>query len=637
MRFRCLVSRSARRPGTFLVAGLVAAICSAALAADEPTIAGHRLGENGGVAAARVIELDKGANAVAAAKQALAGFDSFVNEAIKAWEVPGLAVAVVKNGEVVLSSGYGLRDVSHQLPVTSKTLFAIGSCTKAFTTFVIGTLVDEGKLDWDAPVRTYIPEIRFQDRVATEQITPRDLVTHRSGLPRHDLIWYNASLSPKEIVSRLPYLEASEPFRSKFQYNNVMFMTAGYLVQRLTGQPWEEAVRARIFTPLKMTASNFSVKDSQRASDFAKPYADRDDKIMEIPFRDITNVGPAGSINSNVEDMSRWLVVHTDKGKIDGRQLISAAVLTDIHTPHMTTGTAPERPEIAPAGYALGWGVDDYRGHRRVHHGGGIDGFVTATTLFPDDRIGLVVFANLGGTALPELLTRQASDRLLGLSPIDWSGEELAKKAKRKAADKDAKSKKDNARRTGTNPAHKLEEYAGEYEHPGYGVVKIELKEGKLNLSFNSIEAPLEHWHFEVFRALKNPTDPAFEDEKVQFLTNVNGYVDALAVPFEPRLKPIVFTMKPDAKLSDPSYLKKFTGEYSLAARTLGVHLNGNGLVLDSDGQGAVNLVPDRDDAFKIKEQPGSVIRFKSANGQPAAELTLENPAGVFTAKRKAH
>jgi CubicO group peptidase (beta-lactamase class C family) len=618
------------------LAGLWAAICPVVLVADEPALLGNPLGAIQAPPDARSTAQEKGADAVAAAEQALSGFDSFVNNAMRAWEVPGLALAVVKNGKVVLASGYGLRDVSKKLPVTSKTLFAIGSCTKAFTTFVMGTLVDEGKMDWDAPVRTYIPEIRFQDRVATELITPRDLVTHRSGLPRHDLIWYNASLSPKDVVGRLPYLEPSEPFRSKFQYNNVMFMTAGYLVERLTGLSWEEAVRKRVFAPLGMAASNFSVKDSQRAPDFARPYEDRDDKIVEIPFRDITNVGPAGSINSSVEDMSRWLAVHTHKGKIDARQVISAAGLTDIHTPHMTTGTAPERPEIAPAGYALGWGVDDYRGHRRVHHGGAIDGFVAATTLFPDQGLGLVVFANLGGSSLPELLTRHASDRLLGLSTIDWSGEELAKKVKRKAADKDAKSKKDTVRRTGTRPAHELGEYAGLYEHPGYGVITIELKDGKLNLSFNGIEAPLEHWHFEVFRALKNPKDPAFEDEKVQFLTNVNGYVDSLAVPFEPRLKPIVFAMKPDGKLSDPGYLQKFTGEYALAARTLGVHLNGNTLVLVSDGQGSVSLVPDRDDAFQIKEQPGTVIRFKSVDGQNATELTLENSGGVFTAKRKA-
>ena len=241
---------------------------------------------------------------VAAAKEPLAGFDSFVNQAIHAWEVPGLAIAVVKNGQVVLAQGYGFRDVDKKLPVTPKTLFAIGSCTKAFTTFVMGTLVDEGKLDWDKPVRTYIPELRLHDRVASELITPRDLVTHRSGLPRHDLVWYNATLSRKEIVDRLPYLEPTETFRSKFQYNNIMYMTAGYLVERLTGQSWEDAVRARIFTPLGMTGSNFSVKDSQKAADFARPYDDRDDKIVESHF--VTSRTPRARRGRSTRTSRTW-------------------------------------------------------------------------------------------------------------------------------------------------------------------------------------------------------------------------------------------------------------------------------------------------------------------------------------------
>jgi CubicO group peptidase (beta-lactamase class C family) len=581
-------------------------------------------------------QLEAGIDPVAAAKGSLAGFDSFVNEAIKAWEVPGLALAIVKNGQIILVQGFGFRDVEGKLPVTPKTLFAIGSCTKAFTTFVMGTLVDEGKLDWDAPVRNYIPEFRMHDKVATELITPRDLVTHRSGLPRHDLVWYNATISRKQIVDRLPYLEPSETFRSKFQYNNIMFMTAGYLVERVTSKSWEDTVSLRIFEPLGMTGSNFSVKESQKAADFAKPYEDRDDKVVEVPFRDITNAGPAGSINSNVEDMSRWLMVHTQKGKIDGKQVISAAVLADIHSPHMTTGALQQRPEIAPAGYGLGWGVDDYRGHRRVNHGGGIDGFTTMTTLFPEDGLGLIAVANISGTSLPEMVTRHAADRLLGLSTIDWSGEELAKKAKNKAASKEAKSKKETVRRPGTTPAHPLEEYAGEYENPGYGIVKIELRDGKLTFAYNGIEAPLAHWHYEVFNGLKNPKDPAFEDEKVQFQTNVKGYVDGLAVAFEPSLKPIVFAIRPDARLSDPAYLQRFAGEFELAGRTLSVRINGNTLMLDSQGQGTVALIPDRNDTFKVKEQSALSIRFITDKDQKVSEITLDRPGGVFTAKRKA-
>jgi CubicO group peptidase (beta-lactamase class C family) len=577
-----------------------------------------------------------GTESVADAKKALAGFDSFTAEAIKAWEVPGLAVAIVKDGEIVFAQGFGYRDVGSKLPVTPKTLFAIGSCTKAFTTFVMGTLVDEGKLDWDTPVSVYIPEFRLFDRTATELMTPRDLVTHRSGLPRHDLVWYNSTLSRKEILGRLPYLEPSESFRNKFQYNNLMFITAGYLIERISGKPWEEAIRSRIFQPLSMAGCNFSVKESQQTADFAKPYEDRDDKIVEVPFRDITiAAGPAGSINSGVADMARWLVVQTHKGKIDGRQIISPAVLADIQTPHMTMGAPQERKEIAPAGYALGWMVDDYRGHRRVHHGGGIDGFTAQTVVFPEDGLGLCVLSNMSGTALPELVARHGADRVLGLAAIDWSGEELVKKKKGKEATKAAKAKKESVRRSGTAPAHKLDEYAGEYEHPGYGVIQIALREGRLTLSYNNIDAPLEHWHYEVFNALKNPKDPAFEDEKVQFLTNVRGVVDSLAVTMEPALKPIVFSKRPAARLSDPAFLARFVGAYELGGRTLHIRLSGSSLVLDQPGSPSVTLVPDQDDSFKVKEQSGLSIRFVAGDDPSGGAMILATGGGVFTVKRK--
>jgi CubicO group peptidase (beta-lactamase class C family) len=579
--------------------------------------------------------LDRGVDPVVAARQSLAGFDSFVNQAIKEWEVPGLAIAIVKNGEVILAEGFGMRDVAGKLPVTSRTLFAIGSCTKAFTTFVMGTLVDEGKLEWDKPVRTIAPEIQLHDRAASELLTPRDLVTHRSGLPRHDLVWYNATLTRKEIVGRLPHLEPSEAFRSKYQYNNIMFMTAGYLVDSLTGMPWEEAVRKRIFEPLEMRGSNFSVKDSQKTADFAKPYDDRDDHIVEIPFRDISNTGPAGSINSSVADMARWLLVNTQKGKIGGRQIISSRVLADIHTPHMTTGASQERTEIGPAGYGLGWSIDDYRGHRRAAHGGGIDGFTAMTTVFPQDGLGIVALSNMNGTMLPEMLSRHAADRVLSLAPIDWSAEYLKKKKAAKEAAKSAKTKKTTVRRPGTRPAHRLEEYVGLYEHPGYGIAQVEQRDGKLYFSFNGIEAQLEHWHFEFWNAEKNAKDPAFEDIKVQFLTGLNGYVEGLSVPFEARIKPIVFSKKPEAKLSDPDYLKKFTGEYELAGNTATVRLQGSALVLDVQGQGSVTLLPDRDDGFNLKEQSGTSLRFISDSEGKVSEMALSTAAGVYSAKRK--
>ncbi|HSB36004.1 MAG TPA: serine hydrolase domain-containing protein, partial [Thermoanaerobaculia bacterium] len=261
--------------------------------------------------------------AAAAPADPLAGWDALVGKALADWKTPGVSMVIVRGNDVLLLKGYGLRDVEKNLPVTPKTLFAIGSATKAFTTFVMGTLADEGKLDWNAPVSSYIPGFKLKDPVASERLTPTDLVTHRSGLPRHDALWYNATLSRKEMVERLRYLEPSKDFRTDFQYNNAMFLTAGYLVEQVTGTTWEEAVRARVFVPLGMTGANFSVLDSQKAPDFALPYEERDDKVQRMEFRNITNIGPAGSINASVSDLAPWLKVHVNGGALDGQRIVS--------------------------------------------------------------------------------------------------------------------------------------------------------------------------------------------------------------------------------------------------------------------------------------------------------------------------
>jgi CubicO group peptidase (beta-lactamase class C family) len=584
------------------------------------------------------LALKRAADPIAVMKRSLEGFDAVITKAIKDFKVPGLAIAVVKDGQVIYAKGFGKRDVAKDLPVTPHTLFAIGSCTKAFTTFVMGTLVEEGKLEWDTPMRTYLPGLRMSDPIATESITPRDLVTHRSGLPRHDMVWYsNARFSAKDLIPRLAHLDFTEPLRSKFQYNNLMFVVAGYLIEKLDGRPWEQAVRARIFQPLGMSSSNVSVVDSQKADDFAQPYDEKEEKVRVIPFREITNVGPAGSINSNVLDMARWVAVHTHGGKLGGQAIIGPAVLNELHAPQMTMGQPSQKKEISPASYALGWSVDTYRGHRRVHHGGAIDGFTAETCLFPDDGLGIIVLNNKGGSPLPSLIGQHAADRLLGLEPIDWLAEALDRRVKSQAAEKEAKKKKETVRRSGTHPAHPLEEYAGDYQHPGYGPIKVELRDGRLVSIYNGIEATLEHWHFEVFNAPKADNDPALADfnQKFQFQTNLKGYVDAVAVPLEPSVKPIIFTKQPDKKLTDPEYLERFAGEYDLAGQTVTVRLQGHVLLFEQKGARPVELVPDRDDEFNLKRLSGLSVRFVSDRSGKVLELAFNTPNGVFSAKRK--
>src|SRR5579864_1140411 len=332
----------------------------------------------------------------------LEAFDAYMAQAMKDFKVPGAAVAVVRNGKIILAKGYGFRDVEKQLPVTPRTLFAIGSVTKSFTVTALGMLADEGKIDWDKPVRNYLPGFQMHDPVATEQMTPRDLVTHRSGLPRHDLVWYTSNFTRKDLVEKLRYLEPNKPLRSTFQYNNLMFMTAGYMTGELVGTTWEEAVRQKVLAPLGMSGTNFSVEDSQKSPDFAQPYRKdrKTDNVAKIPFYVQGAIGPAGEINTNIEDLSRYLLFHMNKGKHEGKQLLSENNAAQMQTPQMVIQGTPDFKELGEGSYGMGFFMATYRGHKQVEHGGNIDGFSAQFAFLPQDQIGVVVLTNLDGTPL---------------------------------------------------------------------------------------------------------------------------------------------------------------------------------------------------------------------------------------------
>jgi CubicO group peptidase (beta-lactamase class C family) len=285
-----------------------------------------------------------------------AGLDSFVEQVMRDWKVPGLALAVVKDGQIVYAKGYGYRDVKNGLKVTPDTLFAIGSCSKAFTAAAIGILVDEGKLEWDKPVRSYLPDFTLWDEYATAHLTVRDLITHQSGLPRHDLMWYGSPLSGQELFERLRYLEPSKPLHAKFQYNNLMFMTAGVLIGKVSGGTWEEFVQRRLLDPLGMKTTRLSVRDLAQTADASLPYNETNGEIKVIPYRNIDAIGPAGSINSSVNEMSHWLVAQLDKGKYNGKQLISEASLRENHTPQIVSGGELRYEEQFYSSYGMGWG-----------------------------------------------------------------------------------------------------------------------------------------------------------------------------------------------------------------------------------------------------------------------------------------
>ncbi len=563
----------------------------------------------------------------------LKGFETFVTKTMEEWKVPGLGISIVKDGKVIFSKGFGFRDVKKGLKVTPKTLFAIGSCSKAFTAVTMGILVDEGKLDWDKPVREYLPSFKLKDPFATEGMTPRDLVCHRSGLPRHDLMWYGSSATRKELFDRLQYLEPNKDFRMTFQYQNLMFMTAGYMVGKVAGTTWEKFVQNRIFGPLGMNDSNFSVEDSKKAPDFALPYAEKEDKVIEIPFRNIDTVGPAGSINSNVIDMADWLLLNLKKGKFGEKQIISEESLKEIHSPQMISSKSYKYDESFYSTYGMGWGITAYRGHLMVSHGGGIDGFTASVNFMPRDNIGMVIFTNMSGTPLPGIVAYNAYDRLLGLDQIPWNKRIKDQRDKAKEEAEKAKKEKGKDRKLNTKPSHPLRDYAGDYEHPGYGVLAIKKEGDRLKGVFNSISFDMKHYHYDIFEMSNENFDMT---EKASFFTDNKGNISSLSVQLEDSVEAIVFTKMPEKKMKERSFLEKFVGEYLLGEMTVTVSLRGdNELVLFVPGQPKYELVPYKGTEFNLKNLAGYSVEFIVDKAGKVTEAKVTQPNGVFTAKKK--
>lgn len=486
----------------------------------------------------------------------LDGLDDFVEEQLQRWKGVGLAVAVIHKDEIILQKGYGYRDLESKLEVTPDTLFAIGSSTKAFTAASAALLVDQNMLKWDTPVKTYLKDFKMFDPVTTERLTIRDMLCHRSGLPRHEMVWYNSSRSREELVHALQYLEPNEDFRNKWQYQNLMYMAAGYLVGQLKGTSWENVVRESLFNPLRMNSSVFSVDEMQLQPDFAFPYMENDGQNTRIPFRKIDAVGPAGSINSNLVDMIAWVQFQLNQGKQGGKQLISKEQLAILHSPQMSCESPFQGKELPVSTYGLGWFIEPYRGHAMIHHGGAIDGFASQVAFLPEEQIGVVVLCNTNGSVIPYTTTFNIMDRLLGLEPVDWSSK-LAKLMNGESTESEVTvPTPENPVTTEATVEEKTEEsqvqpydrpetaYTGFYTHPGYGELTVQQTNEGLQAIFNAIEMPMEYTGNDTF-----VVEIVLFGLKISFTfkTDAQDRINALSIPllFEPGTKPIEFTKIP--------------------------------------------------------------------------------------------
>ncbi|HEY2066798.1 MAG TPA: serine hydrolase [Gemmatimonadaceae bacterium] len=439
------------------------------------------------------------------------GLDAYIANAVKIWKVPGLSVAIVRNDSLVYAKGFGVLKAGAPTPVDEHTLFEIGSSSKAFTATLVAMMVSDGKMRWDDRLSTYLPDFRLYDPVASDAVTLRDALTHRSGIARGELAWLGSGIGRDEILHRVRFLKPESPFRSKFSYQNMMFLAAGQAAAKVAGSTWDDLVRQRIFTPVGMTSSLTSSKALTTANVAAPHSTDHDTSFAQGAFNG-DNIGPAGSILSNAVDMARWLRFQLNDGVVNGKRLLNSAALHETHTPQILVNAggsarAPGADSTATrfSTYGMGWFVEDYHGALVWQHGGNTPGMTAAVGMLPDQKVGVAVLSNMQGSPLPDALRRYIFDRALGLPARDLSAESFARTAvQRKRADSVAKAQA-AAHTADARPPVALAAYAGTYGDSLYGDAVVTLKDGHLEMTHGDWSAPLQYWNADNFRWLLPP------------------------------------------------------------------------------------------------------------------------------------
>jgi CubicO group peptidase (beta-lactamase class C family) len=436
----------------------------------------------------------------------LAGLDAYIEQAMRDWEVPGLAIAVVRNDSVLLARGYGERLSGSGDGVDEHTLFAIASTSKAMTVAGLGMLVDEGAIRWDDRVTAHLPGFELADPYVTREVVIRDLLTHRTGVARHDNIWIAAPFDRAEIVRRARHLPQATGFRAGYGYNNIMYMVAGEVTAAAAGTTWENFIESRLFAPLGMTRTTPRSAVVEGRDNVAIAHVREDGRLIPMARRDYDALGPAGSVWSSAWDMAQWLRLHLGGGVYEGRRLLERSTIAAMYEPQVVLGldttTLRMFPDRTSFSYGLGWRLHDYRGRRTVQHTGAVNYTRTQVGMLPDENIGVVVMTNLSTSTLQTALMYYVFDALLGVPPTDWSAEYLVLARRSAAAAERRAAQADAARIAGTRPSLSLDGYVGTYTDSLFGDIRVDLEDGRLVLDYSpDYVADLEHWHHDTFRA----------------------------------------------------------------------------------------------------------------------------------------
>jgi len=446
---------------------------------------------------------------VAGAQEPFPGLDAYIAKAVQTWKVPGLSVAIVRNDSVIFAKGYGVLKAGSKTPVDAKTLFEIGSSSKAFTATVVAMMVTDGKMRFDDRLTTYLPDFRMYDPVANEGVTLRDALTHRSGIARGELVWLGADISRDEVLHRVRFLKPESPFRSRYSYQNMMFLAAGQAAGKAAGSTWDDLIRQRIFAPLGMTSSVTTSKGLTNPNVTTGHGLDHDTVFIKMSFNG-DNIAPAGAILSNAADMAQWLRFQLNDGQVNGKRLVSTMALRETHSPQILTapgaggGRGGQPDTAAPvthfSSYGMGWFVEDYRGQLVWQHGGNTIGMTAAVGMIPEKKFGVVVLSNMGQAQLPEILRRYIFDRQLGAPMKDLSAETYAQYQTQRHRADSAAAAQATQHPVSALPPLPLTAYAGTYADSLYGDVVVSVNEGQLELQRSEWRAPLQYWNATNFR-----------------------------------------------------------------------------------------------------------------------------------------
>ena len=460
----------------------------------------------------------------------------YIEDARLKWEVPAVAVGIIYNDTIVLLDGFGEREIGTGKTVDQNTMFAVASNTKAFTAAAIGMLVDEGKADWDDPVTKYLPWFKLYHPYVNENLTIRDLLSHRSGLKTFsgDLIWYGSDHSRDEILRRAQYLKAKHGFRAEFGYSNILYLAAGQIVEKISGMSWDDFLKQRIFEPLAMEHTNTSVSSLDLKGNTSIPHNDVDDEVVAISYLNWDNIGPAGSINSSASDMLKWIRLQLNDGKINDQQLVSTKALREMRTPQTIQGVSQFSERLWPSthfkSYGLGWGLMDYHGKKVISHSGGYDGMISYSGFVPEANLGFVILTNKNSTLYYPLMFK-ILDTFLSKEDVDWSDYFFELNKRNQEAMATAKANEVVETKV-TTPTLPLQKYCGTYSAPMYGEVTVEMIKGGLYLKFAHtpiFHAPLEHLEYNTF-ALKFADVPSLDSGKAAFIIGMGDKVEQLKI-----------------------------------------------------------------------------------------------------------